>query len=86
MVATSRFRVLFSRLLFKNIKLKIFSAVVVPVVLFGLRNFVFHLSEEDGLRWLENRVLRGNSRRMSEIAQWASCFLPSTIAIVSEGG
>jgi len=58
MVATSRFRVLFSRLLFKNIKLKIFRAVVLPFVLFELRNFVFHLSEENGLRRLENRVLR----------------------------
>jgi len=45
-------------MLFKNIKLKIFRAVVLPVVLFGLRNFVVHLSEEDGLRRLENRVLR----------------------------
>lgn len=86
MIATSRFRVLFSCLLFKNIKLKILRTVVLPVVLFGLRNFVFHLSEEDGLRWLENRVLRGNSRRMSEFAQWASCFLPSTITIVNQGG
>jgi hypothetical protein len=58
MVATCRFRVLFSRLLFKNMKLKIFRALVLPVVLFGLRNFVFHLSEEDGLRRLENGVLR----------------------------
>jgi len=58
MVVASRFRVLFSRFLFKNIKLKIFRAVVLSFVLFGLRNFVFHLSEEDGLRRLENRVLR----------------------------
>jgi hypothetical protein len=39
-------------------KLKIFIAVVLSFVLFGLRNFIFHLSEEDGLRRLEKRVLR----------------------------
>jgi len=94
MVAIIRFRVLFSRLVFKNIKLKMFRAVVLSFVLFGLRNFVFYLSEEDGLRRLENRVLREvfrprggiNSRGMSEIAQWASCFVPSTIIIVNQGG
>ena len=36
----SFYRVLFSRLLFKNVKLKIFRAVVLSFVLFGLRNFV----------------------------------------------
>ena len=48
-----------SSVLSKNLKIKIYSAVILPVVLCGSENWSLTLREERRLRVFENRVLRG---------------------------
>jgi hypothetical protein len=43
---------------FKNIKIKIYKTVIIPVVLCGRKTLLHSLREEYGLRVLENRMLR----------------------------
>jgi hypothetical protein len=45
-------------LLSKNIKIKIYRTVILPVVLYGCETWSFTLREELRLRVFENRVLR----------------------------
>jgi hypothetical protein len=47
-----------SRLLYKNIKIRIYETVTLPVVLYGCGIWSFILREEHRLMVLENRVLR----------------------------
>jgi hypothetical protein len=47
-----------SRLLSRNVKLKIFKTIILPVVLYGCETWSLTLSEEHRLRVFENRVLR----------------------------
>jgi sorting nexin-29 len=47
-----------SCLISKNLKIKIYKTVIVPVVLYGCETWTFALGEEHGLRAFENRVLR----------------------------
>jgi len=47
-----------SSLLSKNIKTKIYSTVILPVVLYGCETWSLTLREVRGLRVFENRVLR----------------------------
>jgi hypothetical protein len=47
-----------SRLLSKNIKIKIYETVILPVVLYGCETWYLTLREKKGLRVFENRVLR----------------------------
>ena len=42
----------------KNIKIKIFRTVILPVVLYGCETWLLTLREEHRLRVFENRVLR----------------------------
>jgi len=49
---------LFSCLLFKNIKIKICRIIISPVVLYGCETWLLTLREEHSLRVFENRVLR----------------------------
>jgi hypothetical protein len=59
MLATIRFRVvLSSRLLSRNVKVKIYKNIILPVVLYGCETWALTLREEDRLRVFENRVLR----------------------------
>ena len=53
-----------SGLLSKNIKIKIYSAVILPVVLCGCETWSLTLREERRLRVFENRVLRGRRVRV----------------------
>jgi hypothetical protein len=46
-----------SRLISKNLKIKIYKIVVLPVVLYGCETWSLTLGEEHRLRVLENRVL-----------------------------
>jgi hypothetical protein len=46
-----------SSLLFKNIKVKIYRVVILPVVLYGCKAWSLTLREEHRLRLFENRVL-----------------------------
>ena len=47
-----------SRLLSKNIKIKIYRTIILPVVLYGCETWSLTLREERRLRVFENRVLR----------------------------
>jgi hypothetical protein len=47
-----------SRLISKNLKIKIYKIVILPVVLYGCETWSLTLSEEHRLRVFENRVLR----------------------------
>jgi hypothetical protein len=42
----------------KNIKIKIYKAIIFPVVLYGCKTWSLTLREEHRLRVFENRVLR----------------------------
>jgi hypothetical protein len=47
-----------SRLLSKNVKVRIYKAVILPVVLYGCETWSLRVREEHKLRVFENRVLR----------------------------
>jgi hypothetical protein len=47
-----------SRLISKNLKIKIYRTVILPVVLYECDTWSLTLGEENGLRVFENRVLR----------------------------
>ena len=48
-----------SGLVYKNIKIKIYRTVILPVVLYGCKTWSLTSREERRLRVFENRVLRG---------------------------
>src|SRR5215469_7744104 len=47
-----------SSLLSKNLKIKIYSTIILPVVMYGCENWSLTLREEHRLRVFENRMLR----------------------------
>jgi hypothetical protein len=47
-----------SRLILKNLKIKIYNTVILPVVLYGYETWSLNLGEEHRLRVFENKVLR----------------------------
>jgi hypothetical protein len=47
-----------SRLLSRNVKIKIYRTIILPVVLYGCETWSLTLREENRLRVFENRVLR----------------------------
>jgi hypothetical protein len=47
-----------SRLLSRNVKVKIYNTIILPVVLYGCETWSITLREEQRLRVFENRVLR----------------------------
>ena len=47
-----------SSLLSKNIKIKIYRTIILPVILYGCETWSLTFREEHGLRVFENRVLR----------------------------
>jgi hypothetical protein len=47
-----------SRLLSRNVKVKIYKTIILPVVLYGCETWSLSLREEHRLRVFENRVLR----------------------------
>ena len=49
---------LYSRLLPKNLKIKIYKTIILPVVLYGCETWSLILREECSLRVVENRILR----------------------------
>jgi len=58
-------------LLSKNLKIKIFRTIILPVVLYGCETWSLKLREERRLRVFENRVLRrifGPKR--DEVTEW----------------
>ena len=61
-----------SRLLSKNLKIKIYRTVILPVVLYGCETWSLTLREERKLRVFENRVLRKifGPRRDEVTGEW----------------
>jgi hypothetical protein len=57
MLATIRFSLLSSHLLARNVKVKIYKTIILPV-LYGCETWSLMLREEHRLRVFENRVLR----------------------------
>jgi len=49
---------LFSSFLFKNINITIYRTIILPVVLFGCKNWYLKWREDHRLRVFEKRVLR----------------------------
>jgi hypothetical protein len=47
-----------SRLLSKNVRIRIYKTIILPVVLYGCETWSLTLREEHRLRVFENRVLR----------------------------
>jgi hypothetical protein len=58
MLATIWFSLLLSRLLFRNVKVKIYKTIIVPLVLYGCETWSVMLRKDHKLRVFENRVLR----------------------------
>ena len=65
---------LFSRLLSKNLKIKIYRTIILPVVLFGCETWSLTLQEERKLRMSENMVLMKifGPRRDDVRGEWRS--------------
>jgi hypothetical protein len=59
-----------SRLTSKNLKIKIYKTVILPVVLYGCETWSFALREEHRLRVFENRVLRIFGPKREEDGSW----------------
>ena len=61
-----------SRLLSKNLKIKIYRTVILPVVLYGCETWSLTLREERKLMLFENRVLRRifGPRRDEVTGEW----------------
>jgi len=59
-------------LLSKNLKIKIYRTIILPVVLYGCETWSLILKEERRLRVFENRVLRRvfGSRREEVTGEW----------------
>ena len=61
-----------SRLLSKNLKIRIYRTIILPVVLYGCETWSLTLREERRLRVFENRVLRRKfgPRRDEVTGEW----------------
>jgi hypothetical protein len=61
-----------SRLLSKNVKVRIYKTIILPVVLYGCETWSLTLKEERRLRVFENRVLRRifGPKRDEETGGW----------------
>jgi hypothetical protein len=60
-----------SHLISKNLKIKIYRTVILPVVLYGCETWSLTLREEHGLRVFKNRVLRRIfGPKMDEDGSW----------------
>jgi len=61
-----------SRLLSRNIKIKTYRTIVLPIVLYGCETWSLTLWEEHSLRVFENRVLRRifGSTRVEATGEW----------------
>jgi len=59
-------------MLSKNLKIKIYRNIILPVVLYGCETWSLKLREERRLRVFENRVLRGvfGSKRDEVTGEW----------------
>jgi hypothetical protein len=65
-------KLLSSRLLSKNVQIRAYKTIILPVVLYGCETWSLTLREEYRLRVFENRVLRGifGPKRDEVIGDW----------------
>jgi len=65
-----------SRLLYKNLKIKIYRTIILPIVLYGCETWSFTLREERKLRVFQNMVLRRifGPRRDEVTGEWRSLY------------
>jgi hypothetical protein len=70
-----------SRLMSKNIKIRIYKTIILPVVLYGCETWSLILSEEHRLRLLKNRVLKEifGPKSYIIIQGWRKCIMRSFI-------
>jgi hypothetical protein len=70
-----------SRLLSRNVKVKIYKTIILPVVLYGCETWSMTLREEHRLRVFENRVLRRifGPKRDEVTGNGGSCTMRSFI-------
>jgi hypothetical protein len=61
-----------SRLLSRNLKVKIYKTIILPVILYGCETWSITLREEHRLRVFENRVLRRifGPKRHEVMGEW----------------
>jgi hypothetical protein len=77
--------VLPSSLLYKNLKIKIYRTIVLPIVLYGCETWSLTLREERRLRVFENRVLRGifGPKRDEVTGEWRKLHSEELIGLYS---
>jgi hypothetical protein len=65
-----------SHLLSRNVKVKLYKTVILPVVLYGCETWSFTLREEHRVRVFENRVLRRifGPKRNDVMGEWGREF------------
>ena len=65
-----------SRLLFKTLKIVIYTIIILPVVLYGCETWSLTLREERKLRVFENILLRRifGPRRDEVMGEWRDCI------------
>jgi hypothetical protein len=82
-----------SSLLSKNVKIKIYRTIILPVILYGCESWSLTLREECRLRVFENKVLRrifgpkrdevtGDWRRLHNKELYGLYFPPNTIRVI----
>jgi hypothetical protein len=73
--------VLFSRLLSKNLNIRIYETIILPVVLYGCETWSLTLMEKHRLGVFENKVLRRifGSKRDEVTVEWRNCIMKSFV-------
>jgi hypothetical protein len=87
---------LYSRLISKNLKIKIYKIVILPIVLYGFETWSLTLGEEHRPRVFENRVLRriyglkreedGSWRKLHNDEVHSLCSSPKIVRVLNQGG
>jgi hypothetical protein len=71
-----------SRLISKNMKIKIYKTVLLPVVLYGCETWSLTLGEEHRLRVFENRVLRIFCLKWRKTDRGENCIMMNFTACI----
>jgi hypothetical protein len=84
-----------SRLLSKNLKIRTYRTIILPVVLYGCETWSLTLKEERRLRVFENRVMRIFGRKRDEVTgEWRKLHneelnglysLPNIVRVIKSG-
>jgi hypothetical protein len=74
-------KLLSSHLLSKNVKVRVYKNIVLPVVLYGCETWSLTVREEHKLRMFENRVLRRifGPKRGGVTGGWRNCIMRNFI-------